>query len=59
MSKLKGEELRAEVRKIYNHSLADVIAAIADRATKDDIQAAFMDVTIELAKERRERGTRG
>ena len=59
MSRIQGEELRAEVRKVYNHKLADVLAALSDRADKEAIQEAFMEVAIERAKEQRERAPRG
>lgn len=54
MSKLDGETLREEVRKVYSNRLSDVLAALADQADSKDIQAAFMDVTVEKAKERRD-----
>lgn len=53
MSKLDGEALRDEVRKVYSNRLSDVLAALADVADPKDIQSAFMEVTIEKAKERR------
>jgi len=48
--RLEGEALKEAVRKGYTKRLADSLIDLGDRASREEIQKAWFEVTIEVAQ---------